>query len=142
MILDTTYYNKEHNRLLRDMVGTSFSLLEAFKLKGVGSKRMIIEDVSPNLQQYISTKSGIDYANIELRREGILLFINKGLQNFTWAIPYYHLVVFKTNSTSIHAQGKFIRFKNNTMLKENRKFFRKMIEEKVRYEDQYNFQPT
>lgn len=140
MILNTTYNNKEHNRIIRNLVGSSFSLLESFQMKGVGSKRMIIEEVSPNLKSYLNTNSSINYANIELRKEGILLFINKGLQNFTWAIPYYQLVMYKTNNTSIHAQGKFIRFKNNTMFKENRRFFKKMIDQKVSYEEHYNFQ--
>ena len=43
----------------------------------------------------------------------------KGLKNYTWIIPYYHLVIYKTNGASIHAQGKYIRFRNNQTFKEN-----------------------
>ncbi|WP_203258135.1 hypothetical protein [Hyunsoonleella ulvae] len=139
MILNTTHYSKEHKHLLTDIVGRSFTLLEALKMKGVGSKRMIVEDVSPNMKTYMNAVSDINYANIELRKSGILVFINKGLKNFTWAIPYYQLVLYKINGASIHAQGKFIHFKNNKTFKENKGFFKKMLEEKIKYDQQYNF---
>ncbi|PQV50316.1 hypothetical protein CLV33_102177 [Jejuia pallidilutea] len=140
MILNTTYHNKEHKQLLEDLVGKSFTFLESLKMKGVGSKRMIVGEVSPNLQNYMNTVADINYANIELRKSGILIFINKGLKNFTWAIPYYQLVMYKTNGASIHAQGRFIHFKNNKTFKENKRFFEKMLDEKIKYDEQYNFQ--
>jgi hypothetical protein len=141
MILDSTYKNKDHKQLLLDVVGEPFTFLESLKMKGIGSKRMIINDVSPNLNTYLNTVSDINYANIELRKSGILIFINKGLQNYTWAIPYYQLVIYKTNGTSIHAQGKFVHFKNNITFKENKLFFKKMLDQKIKYDAEYNFQP-
>ncbi|MCF7568104.1 hypothetical protein L3X37_06960 [Sabulilitoribacter arenilitoris] len=140
MILNTTHKIKGHKQIIRDLVGRSFTLLESFQMKGVGSKRMIIEEVSPNLQSFMNVVSDINYANIELRTNGILIFINKGLQNFTWIIPYYQLVIYKTNGASIHAQGKYIHFKNNITFKENKHFFDKMLDEKIKYDEQYNFQ--
>jgi len=141
MILDSTYKNKDHKQLLLDVVGEPFTFLESLKMKGIGSKRMIINDVSPNLNTYLNTVSDINYANIELRKSGILIFINKGLKNFTWAIPYYQLVIYKTNGASIHAQGKFVHFKNNITFKENKLFFKKMLDQKIKYDAEYNFQP-
>lgn len=140
MILNTTHLSKEQKLKIRELVGPSFSLFESFKMKGVGSKRMIIDKVSPNLSSYLSNSSSIKYTNIELRKEGILLFLNKRFEQFTWVIPYSQLVIFKNIGTSIHAQGRFIHFKPNRMLKENKNFLTKMIEEKVRYEGGYNFQ--
>lgn len=140
MLLNTTHQNKEHKQIIRELVGPSFTLLETFKLKGVGSKRMIISQVSPNLEQIINKSSDINYANLELRTEGILIYINKGLENFTWVIPYPQLVVFKGDELSLHAQGKFVRFKNNNMVRENKTFLNKMIEQKLIYEERYNFQ--
>ncbi|WP_396601536.1 hypothetical protein [Algibacter sp. R77976] len=140
MILDSTYHNKDEKQILEDLVGRSFTLLESIKMKGIGSKRMIIDNVSPNLQTYMNIVSDANYANIELRKNGILILINKGLKNFTWAIPYYQLVIYKTNGASIHAQGRFIHFRNNKMFKENKRFFNKMLDEKIKYDQQYNFQ--
>lgn len=137
MVLDTTYNNKEHDNLINDIVGKPYSFIQSIKMGGTGSKRMMIEEVSPNFQSYMNTVSDINYGNIEMRPNGILLYINKGLKNFTWVIPFYQLVIYKTNGASIHAQGRFVRFRNNKLFKENKSFFSKLLDAKVNYELQY-----
>lgn len=139
MILETTYNNKEQEELINDLVGKSIGFLQSFKMNGTGSKRMIIDDVSINMIDYVNSVADATYANIELRPIGILIRINKGLRNFTWVIPYYQLVIYKTNGSSIHAQGRFIHFKNNITFRENKSFFNKMLNEKVNYDSQYSF---
>lgn len=138
MILNTTHFNSEHKQIIADLVGSPFSLVQKLKMKGVGSKRMIIDEVSPNMQSIMNTVSDINYANIELRPKGILIMINKGLKNFTWIIPYYQLVIYKVNGSSLHAQGRFIHFRNSKTFKENKKFFDKLLDEKVKYDLQYS----
>ena len=140
MVLNRTHTNKENKELLNALVGKAYSFLQSLKLKGVGSKRMVIDNVSPNLKHLLNTVSDVNYTNIELRPKGILIHITKGLQNFTWAIPYYQLVIYKADGSSIHAQGRFIHFKNNKMLKENKLFFDKLLNEKIKFDEQYNFQ--
>jgi len=137
MILNTTQHNADHKQIITDLIGNSFSLVQKLKLGGVGSKRMIVDDVSPNMKSMMNLVSDINYANIELRSKGIIVMINKGLKNFTWVIPYYQLVIYKTNGSSIHAQGRFIHFKNNKTFKENKKFFDKLLDEKVKYDMEY-----
>jgi hypothetical protein len=137
MILNTTHHNPEDKQIISDLVGESFTLVQKFKLKGIGSKRMIIREFSPNMKAMTNKVADINYANIELRPKGILVRINQGLKNFTWIIPFYHLVLYKTNGLSIHAQGKFIHFKNNMTLKENKKFFDKVLDQKVKYDMEY-----
>lgn len=139
MVLETTYSSKENKEIINDLVGKPFSLIQSIRLRGVGSKRMIVDEVSPNLTNIINRVSDINYANIELRPKGILIMINKGLRNFTWVIPYYHLVIYKTNGSSIHAQGRFIHFKNNKTFKENKSFFDKLMDEKIKFDEQYDF---
>tara|TARA_B100001059_G_C17652558_1_gene485246 strand:- start:47 stop:472 length:426 start_codon:yes stop_codon:yes gene_type:complete len=138
MVLNTTYYNKEQIELINDLVGKPFGLLQSIKMKGIGSKRMIIDEVSVNMKQYVNYVSDITYANLELRPYGVLIRINKGLKNYTWIIPYYQLVIYKTNGSSIHAQGRFMHFRNNITFKENKTFFNKLLNEKVKYESQYS----
>ncbi|WP_240911242.1 hypothetical protein [Yeosuana marina] len=140
VILDTTYNDKSNDQLINDLVGKPFSFIEAFKMKGVGSKRMIIDDASSNFKPYLNTISDSNYANLELRPNGILVRINKGLQNFTWVIPYYHLVLYKVNGSSIHAQGKYVHFRNNKTFKENKSFFDKLLNIKVAFDSQFDFQ--
>ncbi|MDA0325991.1 MAG: hypothetical protein O3C47_02300 [Bacteroidetes bacterium] len=137
MVLDTTNYNKEHKSIIDQFVGESYNLWEAIRRGGVGSKRMIVEKLSPNLGHITNTTSDINYANIELRKRGVLIHITKGLKNYTWAITFYQLVFYKTNFTSIHAQGKFIHFKNSKMFKENKSFFKNLMNEKIEFDQQY-----
>lgn len=134
MILNTTHYDPKHKQIITDLVGAQCTLVQKWKLKGVGSKRMIIDEVSPNMQSIMNLVPDLNYANIELRPGGILIRINKGLKNFTWIIPYYQLVIYKTNGSSIHAQGKFIHFRNNITFRENKKFFDKLMDQKVKYD--------
>ncbi len=138
MILETTHTDKNNTELINDLAGKPFKIVERLKLKGIGSKRMIIEQVSLNMNGYLNTVSDVNYANIELRPGGILILINKGLRNFTWIIPYYQLVVYKTNGSSIHAQGRFVNFKNNNLLKENKVFFSKMMDQKIKYDMEFS----
>lgn len=140
MLIETTYKNENDKKLINETLGKPFSFWKTIRLRGIGSKRMIIGEVSPNLSQCINKVSDINYANIELRPKGIIIHINKGLQTFSWVIPYYHLVLYKVNGSSIHAQGKFIHFKNNITFKENKLFFDKLLDEKVKYDSEYNFQ--
>ncbi len=139
MILNSTYHEKNHKQIIADLIGKPYSFFEALKLKGVGSKRMIINEVSPNLQPYLNRVADSNYANIEMRSGGIIIYINKGLKNFSWIIPYYQLVLYKTNGASIHAQGKFINFKNNRTFKENKQFFKRLLDAKVSYDERFNF---
>ena len=138
MIFDTTYKNKEDLELITDLVGKPFRVLQAIRMGGIGSKRMIIDQVSPNMQQYLNQVADINYANIELRSGGILVHITKGLKNYSWAIPYYQLVLYKTDGSSIHAQGRYIKFSRNKLFKENKKFFNKLLDIKVQYDMDYH----
>lgn len=140
MVLNTTHSNKDNKKIINKMVGNAFSFMQSLKLKGIGSKRMVVDNVSPNLRLFLNKVSDINYSNIELRPKGVLVHITKGHQNFTWVIPYYQLVLYKSDGSSIHAQGRFIHFKNNKMLKENKLFFDKLLNEKIKFDEHYNFQ--
>ncbi len=116
------------------MVGKPFSLISSIKMNGIGSKRMIIENVSPNLKKILNTVSDVNYGSIELRPGGILIAMNRGLQNFTWVVPYYQFYLYKTNGISIHAQGRFVHFRNNRTHQENAPFFKKLTRLKTEYD--------
>ena len=139
MIYNTTNRNKEAEAIFNDLLGKPYSFFEAIKLGGVGSKRMIIEEVSSGFLKMMNTVSDINYANIERREKGILIHINKGLKNFSWAIPFYQLHTYKTSGFSIHAHGNFVRFKNDKLFKENKKFIEKIIDLKIEDDKKYDF---
>jgi hypothetical protein len=140
MMFNTTLNNKDAITTMNDLLGKSYSFLKAIKMGGVGSKRMIIDAVSPGFLKVINAVSDVNYGNIELREKGIIVHINKGLKNYSWVIPYYQLHTYKTEGFSIHAQGNFVRFKNNKLLKENKQFIAKLINSKIENTKQYDFQ--
>jgi hypothetical protein len=140
MIYNTTNRNKEADAIFDDLLSESYSFFQAIKMGGVGSKRMIIVDVSIGFSKFINVISDINYGSIELREKGIIVHINKGLKNFSWPIPFYQLHMYKTNGFSIHACGNFVRFKNNKLLKENKKFLDKIIDLKIENNTNYDFQ--
>ncbi len=141
MLLNNTHKSKENERLIDAMVGKPHGIIKSIQLKGTGSKRMIIDEVSPNINSVLNKTSDLNYGNIELRPNGILIHITSGQKNFTWAIPLYQLVIYKVNGASIHAQGKFVHFRDNKMFKENKSFFDRLLDIKVKYDQNYNFSP-
>ncbi len=140
MIFNTTHNNKDVTATINDLLGKPYSFFQSIKLKGTGSKRMMIDDVSIGFKNIMNTVADINYGNIELREKGLLVHINKGLKNYSWAIPFYQLHIYKTNGFSIHAQGNFVRFKSNKLLKENKKFIDKLIDLKIENDKQFDFQ--
>ena len=139
MIINTTYTSKKNKESIDNLVGKPFSFMQSYKMKGVGSKRMVIDKVSPNMASFLNSVSDTNYGNIELRPKGIIIHIIKGLQKYAWAIPYYQLVIYKINGSSIHSNGRFVHFRDNKTFKENKTFFDKLLNEKVKYDQHYNF---
>ena len=64
MLYNTTHTNKETVRAIDQMVGKPYGFFESLKLKGTGSKRMIVDEVSPNLKSVINVVDDINYENI------------------------------------------------------------------------------
>lgn len=139
MILDTTHRNNDTSLLINDLVGKPFSFLKTIKMKGTVSKKMVIEESSDNMKDYLNSTFDATYANIELRPLGILVRIIKGITNFTWVIPYYQLVMYKGDYSSLYAQGRFIRFRKDESFENSRSFLHKLMKLKARYESKYDF---
>lgn len=139
MIYNTTHINKEATAVFNDLLGNTYSFFDAIKKGGVGSKRMMIDKVSPSFFKYMNTVSDINYGNIELREKGILIHLNRGLNTYSWAIPFYQLHLYKTNGFSVHAQGNFVRFKKNNRLRENKHLINKALDLKIKNNEQYLF---
>jgi hypothetical protein len=138
MIIDTSHNNKDISLLLNDIVGKPFSFLKTIIMGGTVSNRMIIEDASPNMKPYLNTAFNATYSKIELRPLGILVSIIKGIGKITWVIPYDQLVIYKSNCSSVYAQGRFIQFRANQNFKDNKGLFEKLFKLKSKYEAKYS----
>jgi hypothetical protein len=131
MIFNTTHTNEDYDTASTSMVGRPFNLIQRIKKGGIGSGRLMIRRISPKLNLGKLKFSEIDYGNIELRPKGIIVHFTNKLERFSWIIPYYRLVVYNSQSFSIHANGNFIQFLKNRNYRENKKFIDKMIQHKI-----------
>ncbi len=127
MVFNTTYKNEDYEVESAAMVGKPFRLWERIKQGGIGSGRFMIHEISAKLKLGKLKFSEIDYGNIELRPEGIIVHYTQKNERFAWVIPYYRLVIYSTEVFSIHADGNFIQFLKNKNYRENKRFVEKMI---------------
>ena len=130
MLFNTSHTNKEFTEASLEILGAPFSLLEKIKLGGVGSGRFVIAELSAKLQPKNMETVAVKYANIELRPKGVIIHFTNKLDRYSWIIPYYRLVVYNTQTFSIHANGHFIKFSKNKNYVDNKTFIEKMIDSK------------
>jgi len=128
MVFNTSYKNEDYLKESDETLGKTFSFFEKIKIGGIGSSKLMIEEFSTKLEPKNIESSSIKYANIELRPKGIIVHYTNKLDRYSWLIPYYRLVVYNTETYSIHSNGSFIKFIKNTNYSDNKKFINKMID--------------
>ena len=139
MIYNSTYTDIEKDIETDNLVGKKYNLIKTIRLGGIGSKRLIVDELGINFKKLIQQKNDIIYSNIELRKKGIIVYVVNGQKRFTWVIPYYKLVIYKTPSFSIHSNGNFIRYSNKLNHKQNLVFLKKVLDHKFNF-NKYNNQ--
>lgn len=132
-LYNITYKNKETEKEINAEMGKPFGLIEKLKLGGIGSRRMIIENFSDDIKNLALKVSGIQYANIELRPNGIIVHINQGIYTHAWTIPYFRLSVFNGDFFTIHGGGSHIQFNKEKSWKENKEFLQKIVKLKSEF---------
>jgi hypothetical protein len=126
MLFNTSYKNEDYIKESTKIVGKSFSFFEKIKMGSIGSSRLIIEELSSKLEPKNMQLSDIRYGNIELRPKGIIIHFSNRLDRYSWIIPYYRLVLYSTQTFSIHSSGSFIQFRKNKNYQDNKIFIEKM----------------
>ena len=127
MFYNTSYRNKSIDKEIDGHLGESYGLIKTFQLRGKGSGRMLIEEMSQKLFDSLDGHAGMHFTNIEQRPKGILLFFKRNTSEFTWAVPFHHLSVFKTKTYNIHAQGQYVKLRLSTVFPYNEKFLKRML---------------
>ena len=138
MIYNSTYTDIEKDIETETLVGKKYNLIKTIRLGGIGSKRLIVDELGINFKKLIQQKNDIIYSNIELRKKGIIVYIVDGQKRFTWVIPFYKLVIYKTPSFSIHSEGNFIRYSNKLNHKQNLVFFKRILDHKFNFNKSNN----
>ncbi len=133
MLFNTSYKNKDYTRESFKLLGSPYSFIEKIKMGGIGSSRLIIEELSNKLKPINMHTTAIGYANIELRPRGIIVHFSNRLKRYSWIIPYYRLITYSNVCFSIHSNGNFIKFKKNKNYINNKNFLFRMTQLKVSY---------
>ena len=132
-LYNISYNDKETDKLINDEMGKPYSLIKKIKLKGIGSRRMIIEHFSDDMKHLTLKVSGIQYANIELRPKGLIIHINQGIYTYAWTVPFFRLSIYNGDYFTVHGNGNFIQFNKEKSWKENRTFLQKIMHLKSIY---------
>ena len=124
-IFNTTYPDPKVTKAINSLVGTPYSLCERLKMNGVGSRRMIVENKSDNFNPYLLADHYLTYANIELRRNGIIIHIHKKLENYAWVLPFDRFELSrKDKNLIIEINKEFLEFRD--VYKFNEKFLERI----------------
>ena len=131
MLLNDSYNHKDVNRQILQAVGKPYGILERIKMKGNGSPRMNIIESSYEIEQLLSLDNNANWCYIELRPEGIILRFRSLLETFALVIPYWKLVLYKTDSDvyTIYKDAFFVRVRVNSS--NQIKFFHRLTELKA-----------
>jgi len=91
LILNITYPDKITARKIKQVVGSSFPMMQRIRMGGIGCSKLKIEEASPEIFHLISANRDTAYCNIELRTLGAVIGFNSVGRIYVWCIPYYHL---------------------------------------------------
>ena len=132
-IYNISYKDKETDKLINEEMSNAYSIIKKLQLGGIGSRRLIIEYFSENMNHLKLKVSGLQYGNIEIRPKGIILHINQGVYTYAWTIPFFRLSIYNGDFFTIHGNGNYIQFNKEKSWKENRNFLQKLIRLKSEY---------
>ena len=66
---------------------------------------MIIESFSEKFNKFFKTYNNLLYANIEIRKKGIIIRISINNETVSWLVPFYKLTIYNSSLFSIHSNG-------------------------------------
>ena len=133
MIKNLSYNSKKINILLLELVGRPFSFIERLKLGGIGSNKLVIADASKEIVELLRLDNNVNYCNIEIRKNGLIIRFRSLLETYGFIIPYYKLIIYKgeSNIYSLYKDTNYIKFFADN--KSTSLFMKKIIRLKTDY---------
>ena len=112
MIKNLSYNSKKNKILLLELVGRPFSFIERLKLGGIGSNKLVIADASKEIVELLRLDNNVNYCNIEIRKNGLIIRFRSLLETYGLIIPYYKLIIYKgeSNIYSLYKDTNYIKF--------------------------------
>ena len=125
-VFDTTHNIQKIIEAIDKLMGKPVPLFQRFKQGGIGSRRMIIDELSEALTPYVNARHYLTYSNIELRPNGIIVHIHKTLDNFAWCLLYQDLQLsfLENDQVRLEAEGEYLLFRDGYQF--NKKYFDKL----------------
>ena len=133
MIKNLSYNSKKINLVLLELVGRPFSFIERLKLGGIGSNKLVIADASKEIVELLRLDNNVNYCNIEIRKNGLIIRFRSLLETYGLIIPYYKLIIYKgeSNIYSLYKDTNYIKFYSDN--KSTSLFMKKIIRLKSDY---------
>lgn len=104
MIYNISYRDRKLDREISEHLGKPFGWFERIKLQGTGSQRFVLKNADETMLEKIGAFQGQMYCNIELRREGLILYFRSRIETYALVIPYYELAVsMKSNELTLQS---------------------------------------
>ena len=137
MVRNVSYKNEKQELEINNLVGKPFGLFKRIKEGGVGSGKLLITKADKDIENLLVLDHNLNYCNIEMRPNGIIIYFRVLLETYALVIPYYKLVMFKVDGEeyTLNIDQKFIKIKVKG--KGDHRFFRKIMEQKAIDFDKY-----
>lgn len=128
MLLNVSYKNNKIAREINDAVGEPFSWKQRFKMRGIGSSKLIITESSEEIYNLLNLDGYREQCNIEMRPKGIILGFRSLLESYALIIPYNKLVINKDDAQSytIYKGAQFVKIEAKARNKATHKFIKKV----------------
>ncbi|TVR39221.1 MAG: hypothetical protein EA392_07105 [Cryomorphaceae bacterium] len=128
MLRNITYNNPDIKAEINALVGPPFGLISSIKMGGIGSRRMLITEASPDIRKWLSLQTTAPYCYLELRPSGIIVHFRSILETMGWVIPFHHLSIFRNGEAiHLHGAGSFMHLSGVGSLKPDHKFIEKVL---------------
>lgn len=129
MLVNVSYNNKDITRKIEVLVGKPFTLKERFKMRGIGSTKLIITETSVQINNLMILDNNRNVCNIELRPNGIIVGFRSLLESYALVIPYYKLVLYKGKAEeySIYLDTYFVKIEAKAKDKGVHTFMNKIL---------------
>lgn len=116
MLLNISYNQPKIRDKIHEEVGKTFTLMERFKLNGIGSPKLLITSSSIDIYNLLVLDNNANVCNIEMRPNGIIVMFRSLLETYALVIPYYKLKIYKGKAEeySIYMDHYFIKVKAGT----------------------------
>ena len=97
MLRNVSYKNEKQELEINNLVGKPFGLFKRIKEGGVGSGKLLITKAYKDIENLLVLDHNLNYCNIEMRPNGIIIYFRALLETYALVIPYYKLVMFKVD---------------------------------------------